>query len=146
MSLITRNKKSRQNIALYAGWVVMGFYVLSWLLVIEEPTRDLAYWLVTALAAVIVFGCGLYARSRALLLLAPALFFVEIIAIVLGFALGVVLMILGSVVNAVVMLLAVTRCGQIFPQSKTGLDAGAPNGSRSWTRSQIQRGIARGPA
>ena len=104
MSLITRSKKSRQNIALYAGWVIMGFYVLSWLLVIEEPTRDLAYWLVTALAAVIVFGCGLYARSRALLLLAPALFFVEIVAIVLGFALGVVLMILGSVVNAVVML------------------------------------------
>ncbi|MDK8685950.1 hypothetical protein [Corynebacterium pseudodiphtheriticum] len=104
MSLTTRSKKSRQNIALYAGWAVMGFYVLSWLLVIEEPTRDLAYWLVTALAAVIVFGCGLYARSRVLLLSAPALFFVEIIAIVLGFALGVVLMILGSVVNAVVML------------------------------------------
>ncbi|MDK4236532.1 hypothetical protein QPX09_02895 [Corynebacterium pseudodiphtheriticum] len=137
MSLTTRSKKSRQNIALYAGWVVMGFYVLSWLLVIEEPTRDLAYWLVTALAAVIVFGCGLYARSRALLLLAPALFFVEIIAIVLGFTLGVVLMILGSVVNAVVMLLAVTRCGQIFPQSKVGPDLGASNRSQSWTRSQI---------
>lgn len=146
MPLTTRSKKSRQNIALYAGWAVMGFYVLSWLLVIEEPTRDLAYWLVTALAAVIVFGCGLYARSRVLLLSAPALFFVEIIAIVLGFALGVVLMILGSVVNAVVMLLAVTRCGQIFPQSKTGLDSGASNRSQSWTRSQIQRGIARGPA
>ena len=28
MSLTTRSKKSRQNIALYAGWVVMGFYVL----------------------------------------------------------------------------------------------------------------------